>query len=137
MVSLIDEFPHVRFDLFFPPYSILEYKYYERQNPLLFDRLLAFRTLMIRALIDRPNVRIFAFDDVPSITHVLDNYKDIAHYRREVNEYMVDSMKTGRHQVKPDDQMGSIARLKEQTRRLDVEHLLVRHEGQAVLKTRE
>jgi hypothetical protein len=124
VLSIVDEFPHVEFVIFFPPYSILQFKYYEWQNPDLLDRLFAFRALMIRELLPRRNVILFSFDDVPAVTHNLDNYKDMAHYRVEVNEYMIDSMAIGRHRVTLEDSFGSIVRLREQTSRFDVTRIL-------------
>jgi hypothetical protein len=124
VLSIVDAFPQVEFDIFFPPYSILQFKYYEWQNPDLLDRLFAFRALMIAELVHRRNVSLFSFDDVPAITHDLDNYKDMAHYRSEVNDYMIDSMAMGRHKVTLQDSFGSIARLREQTGRFDLTRVL-------------
>ena len=131
VLSIIDAFPHVEFDIFFPPYSILQFKYYEWQNPDLFDRLLAFRALIIGELLHRRNVHLFSFDDVPAITHDLDNYKDMAHYRVEVNEYVVDSIAIGRHRITVEDSLGSIGRLKDQTARFDVTGVLAQKPGAA------
>jgi hypothetical protein len=131
VLSIIDAFPHVEFDIFFPPYSILQFKYYEWQNPDLFDRLLAFRALIIGELLHRQNVHLFSFDDVPAITHDLDNYKDMAHYRVEVNDYVVDSIAIGRHRITVEDSLGSIGRLKDQTARFDVTDALAQEPGAA------
>lgn len=131
VLSIIDAFPHVEFDIFSPPYSILQFKYYEWQNPDLLDRFLAFRALMIRELLHRRNVHLFSFDDVPTITHDLDNYKDMAHYRVEVNEHMIDSIAIGRHRVTVEDSLGSIFRLREQTGRFDLTGALAQKPGAA------
>jgi hypothetical protein len=124
VLSVVDAFPHVQFDLFFPPYSILQFKFYEWQNPDLLDRLFAFRGLVIDELLRRRNVALFSFDDVEAITHKLDYYKDMAHYRPEVNEYIIDSIAAGRHRITRENPFGSIARLKNQTGRFDLARTL-------------
>jgi hypothetical protein len=131
VLSIIDASPHVEFDIFFPPYSILQFKYYEWQNPDLFDRLLAFRALIIGELLHRRNVHLFSFDDVPAITHDLDNYKDMAHYRGEVNDYVIDSIAIGRHRVTLENSLSSIVRLRDQTARFDVTGVLAWKPGAA------
>jgi hypothetical protein len=132
VLSLVDSFPDVRFDMFFPPYSILQFKFYEWQNPDLLDRLFAFRAQVIDELLRRRNVSLFGFDDVDAVTHDLDNYKDMAHYRAEVNDYMIDAIAEGRHRIVKEDPFGSIARLKAQTGRFDLVQARAENRGAGI-----
>jgi hypothetical protein len=48
---------------------------------------------------DLPNCDVYDFQVVVQITHDLDNYKDLEHFRKEINELIVDSIATRRYRV--------------------------------------
>jgi hypothetical protein len=114
MLSLIEQNPKVEFDLFFPPYSILNAKFYEVRYPALFDELLSFKGDLASRLVREPNVRLFDFQDITAITEDLDHYKDTGHFDVAINQYIIDSIAHNAHRVDAADPTASIRRLREQ-----------------------
>ena len=113
-LALVKLHPEIEFNFFYPPYSILNAKFYQAHYPALFDRLIDFQNLTTRALVGVRNVRLFDFSDVSSITHDLDLYKDIGHFNVGVNEFIVRSIATGDHLVDPKDPDASTRHLRMQ-----------------------
>lgn len=93
----------IDFYLFFPPYSILafvaEYSY-ERD---VYEENLKFKEDVIGSLLEYDNVYIYDFQHLKYITHDLNNYKDLGHYSKEINEYIIDSLSSGEHLVTRDN----------------------------------
>jgi hypothetical protein len=113
-IALIKGHPEIQFDIYFPPYSILNAKFYQMNSPIMYERLLAFQSLVIKQLIASKNVRVFDFSDDASITHNLDLYKDMGHFDASINELIVRSIATGDHLIDPADPEASIWRLRAQ-----------------------
>lgn len=112
--TLIRRYPEVVFDIYFPPYSILNGKFYQVHFPFLFDRLIDFQNLVGEELVKLPNVRLFDFSDVSSVTHDLDLYKDMGHFKASINEYIIDLIASDRHRIDPRDPEASTRRLRQQ-----------------------
>lgn len=49
-----------------------------------------------------PNARVYAFDDVDEIVGDLTRFKDSYHYQPSVNNFMVESVGRGRHELTPE-----------------------------------
>jgi hypothetical protein len=101
LVEVIRGHPEIRFDLVFPPFSILSYLSDHRTWEGAFRERQAYKAFAVKVTAGMPNVRVFDFQGHQPITHDLDNYKDLEHYRIEVNDYVLRSLETGRHQVDP------------------------------------
>jgi hypothetical protein len=114
-LTLIKSHPEIEFNLFYPPYSILNTKFYQLHYPALFERLIDFQNFTMKVLVRIGNVRLFDFSDVMPITHNLDLYKDMGHFNVGVNEYIVRSIATGVHLVDQKDPEASTRRLRVQT----------------------
>jgi hypothetical protein len=99
LASVIRSHPEIHFDLFFPPYSILSYLIDDHMAPWMFDERLRYKASVVRAVAELPNCDVYDFQVESRITHDLDNYKDLEHYRREINELIVDSIAAQRHRV--------------------------------------
>jgi hypothetical protein len=112
--ALIRCYPDVVFDVYFPPYSILNGKFYAVHFPFLFDRLIDFQNIVMKELVGLPNVRLFDFSDVSWVTHDLDLYKDMGHFKASINEFIVDSIASDQHRVNPHDPEASTRRLRQQ-----------------------
>lgn len=90
----------VRFDLFFPPISLL---WYARLSPEDFDYELYMPRHVLEQTAHCSNVRVFAFmNDLP-VTADLSNYHDPRHFYGDVHDRLVDAMAQGRHQLTPDN----------------------------------
>lgn len=60
------------------------------------------------------NVKIFDFQDIESITFNLDNYRDITHYSKEINEYIIDCIASGKQRVTAENLEEKLANLESQ-----------------------
>lgn len=116
LVAMIREHPEIRFDLVFPPFSILSYLADHRTWEGAFRERQAYKSFAVEVTARFPNVRVFDFQGHLPITHDLDNYKDLEHYRIEVNDYVLRSLEKGRHEVDPEDYAEALA---EQRRQVD------------------
>ena len=97
LVNVIKDNPQAEFILFYPPFSILAHKFLDGRG--LFENELNLKKYIFENCGHLRNVKIFDFQDIESITHNLDNYRDITHYSKEINEYMIDSIASGKHAV--------------------------------------
>jgi hypothetical protein len=83
LVSIIEDNPNIDFILFFPPISIIQWIIYAEEGALA-DQL-QFKKNVTQALRGLKNVKLYDLQDVESITHNLDNYKDMSHYSPAIN----------------------------------------------------
>lgn len=96
-LPLFQQAPQVTFELFFPPYSALTWV--DTANKGALNDVLAFKQYLVSAVQTLDNVKVFDFQDVAEITHNLDNYKDISHYRPEINDAIIDAIAADRFRV--------------------------------------
>lgn len=88
----IKENPEIEFNIFFPPYSILYYDYFNRGGRL--EAVINAQEMVAEYLIQFPNVKLSSFFTETDIICNLDNYKDYTHYSEKINEYIAKKMKT-------------------------------------------
>ncbi|HZG14591.1 MAG TPA: hypothetical protein VE710_06170 [Candidatus Bathyarchaeia archaeon] len=103
LISLIKAHPEIQFTLFYPPYSILQHRFFYEKGKVLFDNELAAKTYLYEQVGSLQQVRIFDFQQESTITFNLNNYKDLAHHSMEINEYMIDCMAAERYLVTADN----------------------------------
>lgn len=94
---LIQNNPQINFTIFFPPYSILTFKTFEEQN-LILD-ILEFKKYIYNSLLSYQNVKIYDFQTEKSITHNLNNYKDLSHYHQKVNYWMIEQIEKNKYLI--------------------------------------
>lgn len=79
----------VQIYVYFPPYSILEFKMFEQYNH--WNQIIDFKRYMIERLLTYPNVRLYDFQNEELICN-LDEYMDLRHhshaYNRRIVEYI-------------------------------------------------
>lgn len=97
LISVVKDNPGVEFILFYPPFSILAHKFLDERG--LFENEIKLKRYIFENCKNLENVKIFDFQDIESITHNLDNYRDMTHYSKEINEYIIDSISSDRHMV--------------------------------------
>lgn len=95
LLTYIKENSHVRFDLFFPPYSILVW--IDSHEKGILEDLLKFKQYVVDVSSHEENVRVFDFQSEGSIVLDLNKYKDVSHYSPEINNYIVDSIAQERY----------------------------------------
>ncbi len=99
VLRIIEQNPTIKFIIYLPPYSLAHQKInFINQDYFLED--MNFRGYMIKQLIQHKNVEIYDFETIEWIVSDLNNYKDIIHFSREINDFMVKSFHTGAHRIK-------------------------------------
>ena len=101
ILSLIDDNPQTDFYLFFTPYSIYYFDSLNQEGSL--EKSLELHEYALQLMLDVPNIRLFSFMDMYSVTDDLDNYKDMYHYGEWVNAEMLNCMKNDEHRLTADN----------------------------------
>lgn len=94
VLRIISENPEIHFDIFFPPYSLAQYKSTYLTNPLSFSAEAYLRHYIYKNLMNLPNVSIHDFEVNLEIVANLDNYKDLVHYSKDINALIIHKMKS-------------------------------------------
>jgi hypothetical protein len=84
-IGLIAKNPGVRFDIFFPPYSILQFVAMRDASPKTLKIIYDFSTYAAPRLLQFPNVTLSDFRLAQEITHDLGNYGDLVHHSPAVD----------------------------------------------------
>jgi hypothetical protein len=111
---LIAAHPDVRFDIYFPPYSILQWVAMRDASPETLKIVYDLTAHIARRLTSFPNVRLFDFRAVADITHDLGNYSDVIHHSPEIDLRVLSMLAKGEHVVDPSAPTASLERLKAQ-----------------------
>lgn len=100
VLSLVNEHCNsdMRFDLFFPPISLL---WYARLSEADFDYELYMPRYVLEKTAHCRNVRVFAFANELQITADLSNYHDPRHFYGDVHDRLVEALADGRNQLTP------------------------------------
>ncbi|MCA9772822.1 MAG: hypothetical protein KC466_10480 [Myxococcales bacterium] len=106
--------PGVRFDLYWPPYSILAWIDIRETGSLA--TALAFKRAVLEDVSDLPNVRVYDFQPVASITHDLANYKDETHYAPKINDWVIEQIGAEAHVMTPANAEARLRDLEQQAR---------------------
>jgi len=97
ILPIIKQNSSIHFTIFFPPYSILEYKLLAESGHL--ENYLKVKTHISEQLLPLINVNLFDFQTEKTITHNLDNYMDTRHYHQRINHWMLKQMRAGHNRV--------------------------------------
>ena len=114
ILSMAESNPDIRFYFFYPPYSIL---YWIDTGIYGLDTYLEAKRYIFSRFRNLPNVRLFDFQDVDSITLDLDNYLDYSHSSPDVSSYIIDAIAHNQYLVTDDNVDERISRLEDQVRR--------------------
>ena len=87
ILPVVRAHPRTRFDLVFPPYSMLVWVDFEQRGQL--DVSFAFKRYMAQALASLPNATIVDLQGHDEITGDLDLYRDLYHFAPQVNAWIV------------------------------------------------
>jgi hypothetical protein len=87
-VELVNKYPDTTFYIFYTPYSIVWWDYYDREGMMnmQFDAEL----IATELLLDCPNVKLYNFNDKYDIIKNLDNYRDKEHYGSWINSMILE-----------------------------------------------
>ena len=79
-ISLIEKYPDVTFDIYFPPYSILQFVAMRDASPATLKTAYDFTAYAFPRLLKFSNVRLYDFRWAKQVTHDLNNYSDVIHH---------------------------------------------------------
>lgn len=113
-IGLIKRHPEVTFDIYFSPYSILQFVAMREASPATLRIVYDLTAVIAQRLTQLPNVRLYDFRRIEPITHNLDNYGDVIHHSPVVDRQVLSWLAAGQYRVDPDDPLASLNELKAQ-----------------------
>lgn len=113
-VELIKRHPDVTFDVYFPPYSILQFVAMRDASPATLTIVYDLTAGIARRLTQLPNVRLHDFRAVREVTHDLANYGDVIHHSPVVDAKVLSWLAQGTYRVDPKTPLASLDMLKAQ-----------------------
>jgi hypothetical protein len=111
-VGLITRHPDVTFDIYFPPYSILQYVAMRDAAPAALKTVYDVTALVTTRVSQLPNVRLYDFRAIKEVTHDLDNYGDVIHHSPVVDAKVLTWLAEGKYRVDPKVPLVSLNELK-------------------------
>lgn len=113
-VGLIAAHPDVRFDIYFPPYSILQWVAMRDASPATLKIVTDFTAYVARRLTGLPNAKLYDFRAVKEVTHDLSNYADVIHHSPEVDLKVLSWLAAGQYLVSHAAPVASLDQLRAQ-----------------------
>ncbi|MBW7973631.1 hypothetical protein [Bradyrhizobium sp. BR 10289] len=113
-VGLIARHPDVSFDIYFPPYSILQFVAMRDASPATLKIVTDLTAVIAQRLTKLPNVRLHDFRAIKEVTHDLDNYSDVIHHSPVVDAMVLKWLGSGEYRVDPNKPLASLDELKAQ-----------------------
>ena len=98
-IGLIKSHPDVTFDIYLPPYSILQWLALRETSPETLTSVDEFSAYLCRRLMDFPNVRLFDFRAIKEVTHDLNNYSDVIHHSPDIDLKVLQWLAQGKYRV--------------------------------------
>ena len=98
-IGLIGANPDVTFDIYLPPYSVLQWLALRDTSPETLESVYRFSAYFCRRLMDFPNVRLFDFRAVDAVTHDLNNYSDVIHHSPDIDRKILSWLASGQFRV--------------------------------------
>jgi hypothetical protein len=121
-VGLATKNPDVKFDIYFPPYSILQWVAMRDASPAALKVAYDFTAYASRRLAQFPNVTLYDFREASDITHDLNNYADVVHHSPAVDLKILSMLAEGKYAVDRATPEASLDRLKAQVEAYRVQH---------------
>jgi len=120
-VSLIENNPDVTFEIYFPPYSILQFVAMRDAAPPTLKAVYDFTAYAFPRLTKFPNVRVHDFRNLKAITHQLDNYGDVIHHSPAIDRKILSELAARKYVVDPAAPLASLELLKAQVEAYQLE----------------
>ncbi len=117
LTSVVRENPRVTFMFVLPPISTLAYI---PANSGYLNASVTFRRMLVERLGDLPNVRLFDFAEIRSITDDLSNYKDLIHYTLAINDFMLEAIGHDQYRLSRENLEARVAALTTQVNEFDL-----------------
>ena len=120
-IGLIAGNPDVQFDIYFAPYSILQFVALRDASPATLQITYDFTAYAFERLLQFPNVRLYDFRVTREVTHDLGNYADVLHHSPAVDLKILSWIADGKYRVDPKAPLASLEQLKAQVAAYRVE----------------
>jgi hypothetical protein len=114
VIGLITRHPDVTFDIYFPPYSILQYVAMRDASPVTLKIVTDLTAVVAQRLTQLPNVRLYDFRAIKQVTHDLDNYSDVIHHSPMVDAMVLRWLASRDYQADPKAPLVALDQLKAQ-----------------------
>ena len=106
--------PDVTFDIYFPPYSILQFVAMRDASPETLKIVTDLTAHIAQRLTQLPNVRLHDFRAIKAVTHDLSNYGDVIHHSPVVDAKVLQWLASGEYRVDARNPTVSLDELKAQ-----------------------
>jgi hypothetical protein len=113
-VGLIAKNPDVQFDIYFPPYSILQFVAMREASPATLKIAYDFSAYAVPRLMQFPNVSLHDFRVAKEITHDLGNYGDVIHHSPVIDRKVLSLLAEQKYLVDRAAPTASLEQLKAQ-----------------------
>jgi hypothetical protein len=120
-IGLIEKHPDVTFEIYFPPYSILQFVAIRDASPPTLKAVYDFTTYAFPRLTGLSNVRLHDFRAVQVITHNLDNYGDVIHHSLAIDLKILSDLAARKYMVDLAAPLASLEQLKAQVEAYQLE----------------
>ena len=120
-IGLIENNPGTRFDIYFPPYSILQFVAMRDASPATLKIVYDFTAYISQRLVQFPNVSLHDFRAIRQITHNLANYADVIHHSPTIDLEVLSMLASQQYVVDRATPTASLQRLKAQVEAYKVE----------------
>lgn len=111
LMAEINAHPEIQYTFFFPPYSMMWWDC-GYVNGISDSYFYVLENVMPQ-LLTCENVSLYYFQSDTNIICNLDNYMDMIHYSPQINQYMLDSMVSGKYQVTTENLSQTLTDMKE------------------------
>jgi hypothetical protein len=113
-IALIESNPDAVFDIYFAPYSILQFVAMRDASPATLSTVYDFSAYAVPRLLQFRNVRLHDFRDVREVTHDLNNYGDMIHHSPAIDLKVLSWLAEEKYAVDRAAPLASLDRLKAQ-----------------------
>jgi hypothetical protein len=120
-IALIENNPDVTFDIYFPPYSILQFVAMRDASPASLKIVYDFTAYASQRLAKFPNASLYDFRSASEITHDLGNYADVIHHSPTIDLKVLSMIAERKYVVDKSAPLASLERLKAQVEVYKVE----------------
>lgn len=95
ILPIIKQNPDINFYMYFPPYSILHYKFFMEKD--LLDDLVLLKEYAYEQTENISNFNLYDYQMDYDLIYNLDNYKDTAHHNSKINDFIIDKIVAGEY----------------------------------------
>jgi hypothetical protein len=120
-ITLIEKNPDVTFDIYFPPYSILQFVAMRDASPGSLKIVYDFTAYASQRLAPFPNANLHDFRVAKHVTHDLGNYADVIHHSPAIDLKVLSMIAERKYVVDKSAPLASLERLKAQVEAYRVE----------------